>query len=165
VYARAQLASLLRRVGLNDEARQEGELALAALARMPQPTMTDHESRHTFRALARANEAAGHDAAALKWYSDFVAFGSGFSKCSGCHQLAGPRDTSFFRDWWAGRKFAELAWRTGEAPKLIEADEAALAGSPNRLLPQIRLAYLYDAHGGGARAQRLWEQIEHRGGS
>ena len=166
VYARAQLASVLRDIGLNDEARQEGELALAALARMPRPTMGDHTSRTTFRALARANEGAGHDAEALHWYTDFVRFGSGFNRCSGCHQLAGPRDPSFFRDWWAGRRFAELAWKTGEAPRLIEADEAALATSPNDLLPRIRLAYLYAAHGDAERAQQLWAQIEgRRGGS
>ena len=163
VYARAQLASLLREIGLNDEAREEGELALAALARMPRPTMEDHASRNTFRALARAHEGAGHDAAALMWYSEFVEFGSGFRNCSGCHQLAGPRDISFFRDWWAGRKFAELAWRTGEAPRLIEDDEAALAKAPNQLLPQIRLAYLYAAHGNGERAQRLWARMDPRG--
>jgi hypothetical protein len=163
VYARAQLASLLREIGLTEEAREEGERAIAALSKMPRPTMNDHESRNTFRALARANEGAGHDAAALKWYSDFVEFGSGFSTCSGCHQLAGPRDTSFFRDWWAGRKFAELAWRTGEAPRLIQSDEATLARSPNRLLPQIRLAYLYEAHGSAERAQRLWALVDPKG--
>jgi hypothetical protein len=160
VYARAQLANLLREIGLHDEARQEGELALAALARMPRPTMSDHASRNSFRALARAHEGAGHDADALKWYSDFVAFGSGFTSCSGCHQLAGPRDTSFFRDWWAGRKFAELAWRTGEASRLIDADEAVLANNPNSLLAQIRLAYLYEGHGNAERARRLWAQVE-----
>ena len=153
VYARAQLASLLREIGLMDEARQEGELALAALARMPQPSMNDDASRHMFRALARANEGAGRDAAALRWYSDFVRFGSGFNTCSGCHQLAGPRDTSFFRDWWAGRKFAELAWGTGEAPRMIAADEAALANDPNSLLLQIRLAYLREGRGGAERAR------------
>jgi hypothetical protein len=161
-FARAQLASLLREIGLNDEARQEGTLALAALARMQQPTMGNDMSRMTFRALARAHEGAGHDSDALKWYGDFVEFGSGFSKCSGCHELAGPRDASFFRDWWAGRKFAELAWKTGEAPRMIEADEAALAKTPNILLPRLRLAYLYDAHG-DARARRLWARIDPNG--
>jgi hypothetical protein len=160
VYARAQLASLLREIGLNDEARQEGKLALAALAGMSQPTMSDHASRNTFRALARAHEGAGHDAAALKWYSDFVEFGSGYQKCSGCHQLSGPRDRSFFRDWWAGRKFAELAWKTGEAPQLIGADEVALAKTPGSLLPQLRLAYLCDARGDAERATRLWQSVE-----
>jgi hypothetical protein len=160
VYARAQLASLLREIGLEDEARQEGKLALAALAAMPKPTMNDHTSRHAFRALARAHEGAGDDTAALKWYSDFVEFGSRFRNCFGCHQLGGPRDTSFFRDWWAGRKFAALAWRTGEAPRLIEADEAALAKTPNHLLTQIRLAYLYEGHGNAERARRLWAEVD-----
>jgi hypothetical protein len=160
VYARAQLASLLREIGLNEAARQEGEQALAALAAMPQPTMRDHTSRNTFRALARAHEGAGHDAEALKWYGAFVEFGSGFRSCSGCHQLAGPRDASFFRDWYAGRRFADLAWKTGAAPRLIEAGEARLASSPDNLLEQIRLAYLHERGGDAARAQRLWAQVD-----
>jgi hypothetical protein len=147
---------------LEDEAGQEGRLALAALAGMPKP-MGDHTSRHAFRALARAHEGAGDDTAALKWYSDFVEFGSRFKDCSGCHQLAGPRDASFFRDWWAGRKFAELAWRTGDAPRLIEADEAALAKAPNHLLPQIRLAYLYEGRDRAERATQLWSRIDPKG--
>jgi hypothetical protein len=162
-FARAQFASLLREIGLNDEARHEAELALGLLERMPRPTMSDDTSRMTFRALARAHEGAGHDSSALKWYGDFVEFGSGFQNCSGCHGLAGPRDNSFFRDWWVGRKFAELAWKTGEAPRLIDADEAALAKAPNSLLPQIRLAYLYEAHGDAQRAERLWSQIDPKG--
>ena len=165
VYARAQLASLLREMGLNDEARQEGELALAALLKMPPPTMGDHVSRHTFRALARAYEGAGRDGDALKWYGEFVRFGGSFRSCSGCHQLAGPRDASFFRDWWAGRKFAELAWRTGEAPRLIEADEASIARAPDSLVTQIRLAYLYEATGNMERARRLWAQVDPKPGS
>ena len=166
VYARAQLASLLREIGLNEEARQEGERALAELKKMPKPTMSDHASRNTFRALARAHEGAGHDAEALKWYSDFVQFGSGFRNtgtCSGCHTLAGPRDPSFFRDWWAGRRFAELAWKTGEAPQLIAAGEAALSRSPGSLPAQLRLAYLYEGRGDTERATRLWAQIDPRG--
>jgi hypothetical protein len=166
VYARAQLASLLREIGLNDEARQEGEGALAELARLPRPTMSDHASRDKFRALARANEGAGDDAQALKWYSDFVQFGSGFrntTTCSGCHSLAGPRDVSFFRDWWVGRRFAELAAKTSEASRLIETEEAALARSPESLPAQLRLAYLYEGRGDTARAARLWAQIDPKG--
>ena len=162
VYARAQLASLLREIGLTEEARQEGTLALAELAGKPQPTMSDHASRDRFRALARAHEGAGHDAEALKWYSGFVEFGSGFANtrtCAGCHALSGPRDASFFPDWWAGRRFAELAWKTGEAPRLIEADEAALAKAPDSFLAQIRLAYLYEARGDTARAAQTWRKL------
>jgi len=158
-FARAQLATLLRDIGLVEEARQEGEIALAALAEMPRPSMTDHASRNTYRALARANEGAGRDAEALKWYSEFVEFGSTFKSCQGCHSLAGPRDTSFFPDWWAGRRFAELAIRTGEAQRLIDADEAALKRKGNALLPQIRLAYLYEARGDKARAGQIWARV------
>jgi hypothetical protein len=159
VFARAQLASLLRDIGLNDEAREEGELALEALERMPAPSMADHNSRNTLRALARANEGAGRDKEALKWYGDLVRFGSGFSSrnCSGCHQSAGPRDTSFFPDWWAGRKFGELAMRTGETTRLVEAEEAALSTDPTSLLAQIRLAYLHEARGDSTRAQKIWD--------
>ena len=163
VYVRAQLASVLREIGLTSEARTEGELALAELEQRPRPSMRDHASRDPFRALARAHEAAGHDADALAWYSDFVTFGSTFRSCSWCHVLAGPRDNSFFRDWWAGRKFAEVAWRTGEAPRLIEADEAALADTPGSLLAQIRLAYLYEARGEVEKSRRLWAQVDPRG--
>jgi hypothetical protein len=46
---------------------------------------------------------------------------------------------------------------------LIEADEAALAKTPNRLLPQIRLAYLYEAHGDAERAKRLWARVDPKG--
>jgi hypothetical protein len=161
VYTRAQLASLLRDIGLTDEAKEEGELALEALERLPPPTMADHNSRNTLRALARANEGAGRDKEALKWYSDFVKFASGFSSrtCSGCHQLAGPRDTGFFPDWWAGRKFGELAKRTGQATRLVEAGDAALSSDPTSLLAQLRLAYLHEARGDSTRAQAIWELV------
>lgn len=159
VFARAQLASLLREIGLDAEAKQEGEAALIALEQMPQPTMTNHESRNTFRALARAYEGAGHDAAALKWYGDFVTFGSQVTRCGGCHQEEGPRDLSFFRDWWAGRKFAQYAQATGETSTLIEQHEATRARDPRNLAAQMELAYLYEARGNAAKAEALWAQI------
>ena len=46
--------------------------------------------------------------------------------CAGCHVTMGPRDCSFFRDWYAGRKFGEYAVKTGEAPRLIAAHETVL---------------------------------------
>jgi len=162
VYARAQLASLLRDVGLTEEARQEGELALKELATMPKPTMTDHDSRNRFRALARANEGAGNDAAALKWYNDFIEFGTGYRGCSGCHTSAGPLNDEFFRDWWAGRRFAEIAWRTGEAPQMIRSNESRLAQAPQDFLVRVRLAYLYEGRGDTQAAERVWDGMEQR---
>jgi hypothetical protein len=160
VFVRAQLASLLREVGLTTEARQEGEAALARLQQMRQPTMSDHASRDAFRALARASEGAGNDAAALKWYGAFIEFGSQARRCNGCHVSEGPRDMSFFRDWYAGRKFAEYAKITGEATQMIAAHEATLTREPNNLAAQLALAYLYEALGEPAKAQALWARID-----
>ncbi|MGH9199798.1 MAG: hypothetical protein ACRD2A_01005 [Vicinamibacterales bacterium] len=163
VYVRAQLASLLREVGLTKAAQQEGEAALARLQQMPQPTMSDHASRNAFRALARASEGAGNDAAALKWYGAFVEFGSQSRQCNGCHVSEGPREMSFFRDWYAGRKFAEYAKSTGEAARMIAAHEATLTRAPNNIAAQLGLAYLYEAHGENAKAQALWTKIDPAG--
>jgi len=162
VYLQAQLASLLREIGLTDEARKEGESALAQLARMRQPTMDDHLSRHMFRALARAHEGAGHDAEALNWYGKFVEFGSQFQQprmCAGCHTTMGPRDMSFFRDWYAGQKFAEYAVITGRAPRLIAAHEQTLSAAPKNLASQLSLAYLLEATGETKRAQEMWANL------
>jgi len=163
VFVRAQLASVLREVGLTEEARQEGDAALAQLARMPQPTMTTHESRHLYRALARANEGAGREEGALKWYGEFVAFGSqaatGAEACTFCHQGEGPSDRSFFQDWYAGAKYGEYAVRTGKAPRLIAAHEAALAAKPSDLTAQLGLAYLYAARGDEAKARAMWARF------
>jgi hypothetical protein len=162
VYIQAQLASLLREVGLTAEAKQEGEAALALLTRMPQPTMDQHQSRHMFRALARAHEGAGHDAEALEWYGRFVEFGSQFQQpkmCAGCHTSMGPRDWSFFRDWYAGQKFAEYAVKTGEAPRLIATHQSVLSATPDSRASNLSLAYLYEATGETKRAQDLWARL------
>jgi hypothetical protein len=162
VYIQAQLASLLREVGLTAEARKEGESALATLSHMPQPTMNAHESRHMFRALARANDGAGHDAEALRWYGQFVEFGSQFQQpkmCAGCHTTMGPRDWSFFRDWYAGRKFGELAVKTGEAPRLIAAHQTVLSATPENRSSLLSLTYLYEATGETGKARDLWTKL------
>lgn len=163
-YLRAQLASLLREVGLTQEAKQEGEDALRELAKLPPPSMGNHTSRNAYRALARAHEGAGHDADALKWYGEFVRFGSqvpaGARACTGCHVTLGPRDASFFRDWYAGKKYAEYATKTGQARALIAAHEATLAASPHNVAAEMSLAYLYEATGNGKRADDLWARLE-----
>jgi hypothetical protein len=159
IYARAQLASLLREIGLTAEAKQEGEGVLALLQTMPQPTMSHHDSRHMFRALARAHEGAGHDTEALKWYGDFVRFGSQSKTCSGCHDAEGPRTMAFYRDWWAGQKFGEYAVKTGGVATLIAAHEATLAQNPASTSAQLILAYLYEARGETTRAEEMWRRL------
>jgi hypothetical protein len=168
VHIQAQLASLLREVGLTAEAKQEGEAALVTLSQMRPPTMSEHISREMFRSLARAHEGAGHDADALAWYGKFVAFGEQvarggdqrYSCAQGCHQTQGPRDISFFKDWYAGRKYGELAVKTGEADRLIAAHEAAPTKEKADALRNhavwLQLAYLYEATGQAEKARERW---------
>ena len=45
----------------------------------------------------------------------------------------------------------------------MKANERELAVSPDSLLAQIRLAYLYDGHGETTRAAQIWSQVDQRG--
>jgi hypothetical protein len=159
LYVRALLADLLREVGLTDEARAEGQAVLTQLLARGKPRMSDHTSREPLRALARAAEGAGDDHEALRWYGQFVRFGSQSPTCNGCHTTEGPQTMAFYRDWWAGRKFGALAVRTGEAPALIAAHEADLAAAPRNATAQLSLAYLYEATGNGRRANEMWSML------
>jgi hypothetical protein len=71
----------------------------------------------------------------------------------------GPRDMSFFRDWYAGQKFAEYAVKTGRAPRLIAAHEQTLSAAPKNLASQLSLAYLLEATGETKRAQEMWANL------
>ncbi len=165
LYVRAQLASLLREVGLTDEAKQEGEAVFAQLIARGSPPLTSDTSRNPIRALARAAEGAGNDREALHWYGEFVRFGSQIAnftdnRCTWCHAIEGPKTMAFFRDWWAGKKFAEYATKTGSAPALIASHEATLSKSPNNVAAQLSLAYLYEATGDSSRSQQMWKNLE-----
>jgi hypothetical protein len=65
IVRRTLRTSLLREIGLTKEAKAEGTTALSVLDLMPQLDMSRHDSRHLFRALARAHEGAEHDGLAL----------------------------------------------------------------------------------------------------
>jgi hypothetical protein len=69
---------------------------------------------------------------------------------------------AFFRDWYAGRKFAQYAVITGEAERLIASHQATLARSPKKLSSQLALAYLYEARAETAKARALWARIDPR---
>lgn len=165
LYVRAQLASLLRDVGLVEEAAQEGAAAFKQLIARGEPRITDPESRNPLRALARAAEGTGNDREALRWYGQFVRFGSqerqfdADKTCNWCHVTAGPQSMAFYRDWWAGQKFADLAVKTGEAPALIAAHESTLRRTPGDPAAELSLAYLYEATGQRDRAENVWAHL------
>jgi hypothetical protein len=161
-YVRAQLASLLREIGLTEEAKTEAEVAYQALQRIPMPRLDQEEARHPLRAYARVMEGRGDDAGAVKWYGEFIRFGSQVARreeCRGCHAgfgNNGPRDLAWFRDWWAGQRFAAATRRVGTADATIARCEAALRSDPNDAAARMMLGYLYAAAGQNDRAAAIW---------
>jgi tetratricopeptide (TPR) repeat protein len=161
-HVRAQLAVLLKQLGLKDEAKAEGERALALLKAKSAPRMDTAESRGYLRAYARAMEATGDDREAAHWYSQFVRFASQVATnkdCRFCHRDAGPSNMAWFRDWWAGSKYAELATHLGSTDQAIAENEAAVAKDPNDVSARMLLGYLYRSKGQTQRADTLWAKL------
>jgi hypothetical protein len=162
VHVRAQLASLLKEIGLDAEAKAEGVAVVAALKQRPEPPLENPESRSYLRAFARALEAMGDDRAAAQWYGRFIEFGSQVAsdqRCLGCHRDAGPRDLAWFRDWWAGRRYAGATVRAGLGDGSLAEFQAVVAKNSQDIAARMRLAYLYEARGDRAKAQELWAAL------
>jgi hypothetical protein len=162
VFVRAQLAILLRDVGLNDEARIEGEMALAALKRVEKPGDDSSGARHHLRAYARAWEAVGDDHAAMDGYARLIRFGSQTKTCSNCHFEEGPRNMAWYRDWWAGKRYAATVKRLGLTSRTIQQHKDRLAAAPNDTATQMMMAYLLAEQGDESQAVSLWSTIEGR---
>jgi hypothetical protein len=164
-FIRAQLACVLRDIGMKSEAMAEGKLALETLRSRREPPMTDADSRGYLRAMARALEATGDAAAAAACYGRFIDFGSQIATntdCRFCHKDTGPTEMAWFRDWWAGRKFAALSSAsTGKEPAIAD-QQSALARTPLDIAARMKLAYLLDAAGESRRAAELWTNIAGR---
>jgi tetratricopeptide (TPR) repeat protein len=164
-FARAQLASLLRQVGLNDEAAAEGKKALGQLSTMKLPALTESVARHYLRGYARAAEGVGDEAGAVEWYGKFIRFGSQVKAregCVGCHGGLGneaPTNMAFFRDWWAGKRYAEHVERLGRTETAIRENEDVLRSRPDDAAAQLSLAYLYGARGEKDKAEQLWARL------
>jgi hypothetical protein len=161
-YLRARLASLLREVGLESEAKPEGEAALAALKARPAPAMSHPDSRGYLRAVALAQEGIGDDAGATRTYAQFMHFAGQVrtkQECRNCHRDAGPQDMAWFRDWWAGERYAALVARLGRTDRAIAEHEAAVASDPQDAAARLMLAYLYVAKGEPEKAQGHWAAL------
>jgi hypothetical protein len=149
VDVRAQLACLLRQIGLESEAKVEAEAALKELRQRPAPPMDRHDARQYLRAYARASEALGDDVAAAEWYGRFIRFASQVATseaCQVCHDgKEAPHDITWFDDWWAGRRFAACNARLGRTAQAIADCQAALAHSSNDAALRMELAFLRKA--------------------
>lgn len=163
VYVRAKLASLLRSVGLNDDAKWEAKRVLDELQKEEEPPLSNHEARHYLRAKARALEGLGDDPAAAEWYGKFIRFASQVragNACTGCHHgNDAPLDMAWYRDWWAGRKFAQTIGRAGKVDETIQTQEAALAKRSSDRAARMTLAYLYEAKGDAPKAKAMWAKL------
>ena len=163
VYVRAKLSSLLRSVGLNDDAKWEARRVLDELQNEEEPPLSNHEARHYLRAKARTLEGLGDDAAAAEWYGKFIRFASQVrpgNACTGCHHgNDAPLDMAWYRDWWAGRKFAQSVDRAGKFDETIETQEAALAKRSTDRTARMMLAYLYEAKGDATKTNAMWAKL------
>lgn len=159
IFVRARLACLLREIGLTESAKAEGTAVLEALRARAEPPMNDPDARQHLRAIARAQEGLGDDRAAASSYARFIRFGSQVrtsQDCRGCHHDAGPRDMAWFRDWWAGERYATLTDRVGESERAIAEHEVMLARAPTDPAARLMLAYLYEAMGEHSKAEGHW---------
>lgn len=160
LYLRAQLALLLREIGMADEARQEGEAVLADPRLPRRPAFDDHESRHPLRARARATEATGDAEKAVEAYSELIRFGAQVHKgggCIGCHRSSGdgPDGMAWYRDWWAGRRYALAVRESGKSDEVIAALQGQ-EGPGNRMM----LAYIRESQGRKDTAIAMWQELE-----
>jgi hypothetical protein len=169
LYVRAKLASLLRNVGQADDARSEAKVVLTALAAQKEPPMSYHGARHYLRAKARALDGSGDDAAAAQAYAKFIRYGSQVGStpaaCTGCHKgNDAPRDMAWYREWWAGKSFANAVSRSGTMDQEIKAQELAVEKNEHDLAALMMLAYLREAKGQGAAAEKAWARLGVTGG-
>src|SRR5258708_5464315 len=68
-----------------------------------------------------------------------------------------------FRRWWAGRKYAQYAAKTGETEKLIAEKQTACGANPSNTAARLLLAYLYEAKGDQASAEKMWAVVDPNG--
>lgn len=163
VNVRAQLAALLHAVGRDDEAKAEAQRVVAALGSRPAAPFTSDKARHDLRARARAMEGLGDRAGEAQAYETFIRFGSQVADerghCRGCHVDAGPRDMAFFRDWWAGAKYAHATARLGRLDSAIATHESAAADDSHDVAARMLLGYLYAEKGEARKAEAAWAQV------
>jgi hypothetical protein len=160
VLLRAQLARLLRQIGLGAEARAEGEAVLAALKVHP----TDGNQVRAANPLAleirgAALQAMGDDQAASKIYARRVEL-QAQAMSGNPADMAAPWFREWLRDSWVGRAYVQCVARLGTLDAAIAALQRNLAqpalsptDSVDRRATRMLLALLFDAQGKPALAE------------
>ncbi len=159
LHARAQLALLLSEIGQTSQAKEEGKAVLDLLAKTSVPAMNDADFRSYSRAHAKAMEATGDIKGSAEWYDKFVTFGAqamNTRECRFCHRDSGPEEAKWFRTWWAGPRYASYVAK-GEG---LEPAISRLSKDQHTPASGVRLAYLLEAKGEKAAAEKLWKKLE-----
>jgi len=123
VLLRAQLARMLREIGLSAEARSEGEAVLTALKLHP----TDQNQPQAASPLAleiraAALEAIGDDQTASRIYARRVELLMQSMKAQ-----IDANSISWLREWWVGHAYAQCVARSNQASVTIATLERSLA--------------------------------------
>jgi hypothetical protein len=162
VLLRAQLARLLREIGLGTEARAEGDAVLAALkVHSADQNPPQAASLLALEIRAAALEAIGDDQTAARIYARRVELQA--------RSMIGdinPALIAWLRDWWVGRTYAQCLARSGKTGATIVALKERLSrptGSPPDLLDdratRMLLAFLLDGQGKPALAESQWSSL------
>jgi lipopolysaccharide biosynthesis regulator YciM len=67
---------------------------------------------------------------------------------------------AFYRDWWAGARYALYAQKAGQASRLISGFEHTLAARPADVEAKLALGYLYRGRGDTPAADRMFTALE-----
>jgi hypothetical protein len=162
VLLRAQLARLLREIGLNAEAQSEGDAVLAALRLHP----TDQNQPQTASPLAleiraAALEAIGDNQTASRIYAHRIELHVRSIKGD-----IAPATIAWLRDWWVGHAYAQCVARSGKTGATIDALKRSLARtSPSSTddsdvrAARVLLALIVDGQGKTAIAESQWSSL------
>ena len=158
---RAQLARMLRDIGLDQEAKREGVAILNSLGQTRGVATEDHKAQWTQLAIrGAALEATGVDRAASVVYGDCIAAYAG-----GLGLELNRETIAECRDWWVGRAYGRVLVRAGKAEQTERDLEARLRTQEPGVCRRdvrglrMRLAYLREARGQQAQAQRIWSSL------
>ena len=161
VFVRAQLAGLLREVGLDAEAKAEGAAALAALKARPEPPMSHPDARQYLRAVARALEGIGDDPGAARDLRPVHPLRRPGPDEAGMPQLPPrrrPARHGLVPRLVGGRAAMPAVARTGRRPGDRRARGSARATTRTTHAARLMLAYLYGTKGERARP-RHWSAL------
>jgi hypothetical protein len=156
-----QLARLLREVGLDEQARAEGDAVLEELKpSIPGSSRPTAETPAQIEARATALEAVGDDRDAAAGYAQLVKL-----KARSLTGELAPATVDWLREWWVGESYARCLARVGAADSTICELEKELwvvstAGraDTDRTFTLL-LAYLREVEGKKGLAESHWSSL------